>query len=295
MPIYEHTYRPYDAPEAPRRHRWWPIICQEVRVLLSKRTFVALVILGSLLFAMRIMQIVAMTRLSSNPNSPMYQIYMMIKSIEYLRLGPSLFFDFIRMQAPVVFVASLFAGAGMICDDVRYNLLPIYFSKPLSWRDYVMGKAATLVLIGLALTAAPALILLILTLALDPTYETLVELYWMPLPIVTFSLAVVLPCALGVLASSALFNSQRYAAIALFMVLFANLTLGQVLPEVLHKPGLGVIAFPLAVNRVGEAVFRDSKPAFRISWQVSLVFVLLVCAVTWYIIRRRARREEAAA
>ena len=71
----------------------------------------------------------------------------------------------------LVFITIIDAGSGLICNDFRNNLMEVYFSKPLNWRDYVMGKVMTLVTIGMALSAIPTLFMALLHVLFVPTLE----------------------------------------------------------------------------------------------------------------------------
>jgi hypothetical protein len=114
--------------------------------------FVGLIILGYMHVCLRILQVVAFDTLSSSPRSPITQ---MLREVAMFTVNSTTFFDFLRMQSGMVFLAAILAGAGMICDDYKNNLMEVYFSKPMTWRDYVLGKTMTLVIIGLAFTAIP--------------------------------------------------------------------------------------------------------------------------------------------
>jgi len=291
LPIYVQSYRTYDG-EARGRFRWVTMVRQELRVLFKVRTFVVLFVIGYLHACFRMLQVVAYDTIVSDPNSPLYQA---LRQIAALEVNERMFFDFLRIQSGLVFLTTILAGAGMICDDVKNNLMEIYFSKPLTWRDYVMGKVMTVVCVGLGFTAVPALLCLILHNALVPSFATLAATYWIAGSIIAFSLVLVLPCALGVLASSALSRSDRYASIAVFMLLFGDLMLGGMLSDLLHQRNYSIVAFPLAINRIGEALFRERQVSFDISWEWSGLYVLVVCVVALWIICRMVRRAEVAA
>ena len=291
MPIYDQTYRAYDGVALPRS-RWWVMVQQEIRVLFKIRVFVVLLILGYLNFVLRLMQVVTFDTLASNPNNP---VTVAFRNISMLAVNATMFFDFLRMQGPILFLVMILAGAGMICDDFRNNLTEIYFSKPLSWRGYVAGKVMTLLFLGLALTAVPGLLLVVLHNLLAPGLKTMQDTWWVVPSIVAFSFLLVVPCALGVLASSAMFRSQVMAGITIFMVLFADMAVGNILPELLHKPNYRVLAFPLAVNRVGEYLFKSRRLLFELPWGWSLLYVAAASAVMLWIVCRKARRAEVAA
>ena len=290
MPIYDQSYRPYDG-TVRRRFRWWTMVEQELRVLFRQRPFVYLLIIAMMHFFLRVFQVIAVDIIMSNPNNP---LAVTLRGIAMLTIDAKMFLDFVRIQAPLVFVISLFAGAGMICDDFRNNLMEIYFSKPLNWRDYVLGKTMTLATIGLAMTAVPAIFLVVLHNMLAPSLRTLGDTYWLPIPILLFSLIVVLPCALGVLAGSALFKSQRYAAIAVFMVLFGNNMAAVLLSEFLHERSFLALGLPMSINRVGESLFAQRRAMFELHWSWSALFVVAVCAAALWAVCRRVRRAEIA-
>jgi di/tricarboxylate transporter len=79
------------------------------------------------------------------------------------------------------------------------------------------------------------------------------------------------------------------------MVLFGDLTIGRVLPDLLHEQSYAIIAFPLAINRVGEMLFSTKRPMFDLSWQWSAVYIGAVCAICLWLICSKVRRSEIAA
>jgi ABC-type transport system involved in multi-copper enzyme maturation permease subunit len=268
------------------------MVQQELRVIARSRLFLALVILECLHVFFRLLQIFTYDTLNSSPASPLTQAF---RQIALLSVNSTTFLDFIRLQTGLVFLATILAGAGMICNDYKNNLLEIYFSKPLTWRDYVLGKFTALILVGLGFTAFPGLLLLAAHNVLSASLATLQDTYWLAYAIAGFSLVLVVPCALGVLACSALTSSQRYASIAVFMTLFGDLVIGRLLPELLHNRDYNIVAFPLAINRIGESLFRERHPLFELSWTWSALFVGVVCAGALAIVCRAVRRAEIAA
>jgi hypothetical protein len=127
-----------------------------------------------------------------------------------------------------------------------------------------------------------------------PGFETLQATWWLPFSIGVFSLVVVIPCTLGVLASSSLMKSSRYASIAIFMILFGDLVIGRNLPFLLHNPRWAIVAFPLALNRVGEYLFQQRRILFRLSLEWALVYFAVVCVIAMVIVCVKARRAEVA-
>ena len=291
MPVYEQSYRHYEG-TMQRRLRWAIVIEQELRVLSKARVFILLILPGLIHCILRLLQVVAYDIVIQDVNNPITPI---LKGITAIMVNERMFFDFLRLQAPLVFLILLYAGSGMICNDVRNNLMEVYFSKPIRWYDYALGKLLTLTFIGLALTAAPGVFLVLLHNLLAPSMELLKASWWWPAAIMGFSLVIVLPCALGILASSALMRSQNYAAIAVFMVLIANSTLGGVLAGVLQKRNYLLLSFPMTLNRIGQEFFGERRLVFDLRWEWSMTFVAVVCLLSAWVVFHRTRRAEVAA
>jgi ABC-2 type transport system permease protein len=65
------------------------------------------------------------------------------------------FLDFVIL----IFAASV--APEMLCDDRRENVLPLYFSRPLSRLDYLLSKIAAMAILMASLVFGPALMLFI--------------------------------------------------------------------------------------------------------------------------------------
>lgn len=290
MPVYRRSYRNYEG--TLRRHFRWAIVTeQELRVLSKSRVFMAFCLMGLLHAIMRLMQIVAYDVIMQNPNNPLTP---MLVHVSAIIVRETTFFDFVRIQSSLVFVATLYAGAGMICNDFRHNLMPVYFAKPIRWYDYALGKFFALTTVGILLTAVPGVILVVLHNILAPSWDLLATSYWWPASIIAFSLTVVLPCACGVLASSAVLGSQNFAAVAVVMLVVADSAMGAILSHALHWPSLFLLSFPLSINRIGESQFLQSSVMFDAPIIWPAFFWTSICAVSVWCVVRRVRSAEAA-
>lgn len=290
MPVFEQSYRSFDG-QVRKRFRWAIVMKQELKVLIREKFFLLVMIVGLLHLITRILQVVAFDIVVQNPNNPLTPA---LQQIEWIAVNSKMFLDFIRIQGPFVFIATLVAGSGMICNDQNNNLMEIYFSKPLSWRDYAMGKILTLVVIGLTLTAAPALLLAGLHLSFIPTMDSLRDVVgWAP-AIVAYSLVIVIPCSLGVLASSSLLSSQNFASISLFMIVVVNSAMAGLLSAMLKENNYLVASFPIALDRVGQELFGDTSLPFTLHWGWAMLFIATVSLGCLYVVMQKARRSEMA-
>lgn len=290
MPVYEQTYRSYDGTLRPR-FRWVTIVGQELRVLLSRRMFIFLVLLGNFHVVLRILQVFVIDVISKQQFGAFGGIF---AGAQFEETGAWIYFDFLRMQSPLIFITLIYAGSGLICNDFRNGLMEIYFSKPLNWRDYVMGKVMTLVTIGMALSALPALFMALLHVIFVPTLEELGNTLVLALPTVGFSLVIVLSFSLAILASSSLINSSRFASIAIFLLTFVDITVGLLFAVLTREENYLALAFPMSLNHLGELMFQEARydGPIDIAWPWPALFVLLVCGVSLAIICKKVRQAE---
>lgn len=291
MPIYKQSYRAFDG-KAHIPFRWWVIVKQEMRIIFSSKMFVYLMIMGVFHLCFRVFQVTVCDMMHMAKHNPML---MHLQSMELFTINPKMFYQFLVIQAPLVLISSMMAGSGMICNDFRDNLIEVYFSKPMTRRDYVAGKIMTLLIIGMLLTAIPGIFLVILHNLLAPGIATIQATWWWPLSILAFSLCLVLPVTLGILASSALFSSQRYASIGVLMILMASTMLGEFLPGQLKDPRFALFSFPMAINRIGEYLFDFKRPKYDFPWQWGLTIVVIVVVIAYWAVSSKVKRAERAA
>ena len=290
MPIYEQTYREYSG-DYRQRFRWAIIVQQELRILIKSKFFLGMLLVTLLHFLLRLMQVTIYDVIAQDPNSP---FAMAFANIQELEVNAKMIYDFLSMQSAIVFIVTIFAGAGMICNDVKNNLMEIYFSKPITWRDYALGKILALALIASVHSVIPAAALVIMHNLMLPGFDTIKDSWWWLYAILGYSVVLILPCILGVLASSALVKSKNFASAAVLMLLFANSAMGGTLGGVLRDNNYLAVSFPITLDHLGNHLFHDTNYLFPLHWGWCLAYVAAVCAVCLMIVLKRVRKAEIA-
>jgi ABC-type transport system involved in multi-copper enzyme maturation permease subunit len=290
MPIYDQSYRSYDGELRPR-FRWWTIVQQEFRVLFSRKLFVFLILLGNFHLLLRVLQIFVLDVVAKQATGVFSEVF---AEAQLTDSGPWVYFDFLRLQSPLLFLTLIYAGSGMINNDFRNNLVEIYFSKPINWRDYMIGKVVTLVLIGMCLSTLPALFLSIVHVTFTPTGAALSETLSLAGPIVAFSFMVCLSFSLTILAASSIINSSRFAGISILMLAVVNVSFSGLLALIVRDQDYLALAFPVVLNSLGESMFHETRyvDPIDVSWQASLIYVAVVCCVALALVARKARTAE---
>ena len=291
MPVYRRTYRNFEG-EYRRRFRWWLVFRQELRVLGKFRGFLILMLVAQLHTLLRLLQIVAYDVIMQDPNNVLTPL---LSQVQAIVVNQRTFYDYVQLQAPMVLLLCLYAGSGMICNDARNNLLDVYFSKPISWWDYVVGKVTALIFLGFSITGLPAIALVLMHNILRPSVELLNESWWWPGALTVFSLLIVVPCALSILACSSLLRSQGFAAITVFMTIITVSALGGLLANLLRDRDYILLSFPATVYRLGTELFDVPKVRFETGWEISLAYVVGVSVLSFVVVALKVRRSEVAA
>src|SRR5262249_19882341 len=153
-PIYEQAYRRYEARGALRRLRFWPITREGLRLVLVKRWF--LVLLGMALVPMlfRVGQIFLFTRVPEAGR---------IAPVDGRLVG-----EYLNGQIFSLLLISIFSGSGLVAEDLRSGAILVYLSRPLTRRDYILGKLGTLLALNLGVTLVPGPLLYVVGVALAP-------------------------------------------------------------------------------------------------------------------------------
>ena len=278
MPIYEQTYRKYEARAALRPVRFWPITREALRLILAKRVFIFLLLGAWVPFLVFVVGIYGVTRLP--------------EANRFLPIDGRLFGEFLNVQVIFTVFLSIFGGAGLIANDLRTGAILVYLSRPLTRRDYVLGKLGVLLALNLAVTLVPGLVLYLIGLALAPDLLLKWELAWISPAVVLQSFMIALSVSLLVLAVSALSRSARVAGLA-FVGLFIGLEIVRgVLVAIGDRPEAHVLSLQNDLRVVGNLMFGITErgvPVPAVYPPIVLVLVALGCLA---VLRARVRAVE---
>jgi ABC-2 type transport system permease protein len=276
MPIHDQGYRRYGGSRAPRGQAWSVITRAGLRTMLAKRMFLGLLLVAWFPFFVRAVQIYAAANLPQ---------------AAFLKPTAETFRQFLDQQSIFVFFVTVYVGAGLIANDRRANALQIYLSKPLTRAEYVFGKLAILIAFLLAVTWAPAMVLLLVQIAFAGNFTFLQNNLFLFPAITVFAAVQVITVASTMLALSSLSKSARYVAILYAMVLFFTSAIYGVLYAVTRSSSFSWISLSANLEQVGNIIFR--MPAkYDTPWPVSLLVIVVTVALCGWVLERRVRGVE---
>lgn len=279
MPIYDQGYRRYEARGPLRSVRFWPITREALRLVLSRRWFLVLLMVAWVPFLARCIQVFVVTRWP--------------EAGRVLPVDGRLFGQFLGQQLIFDLIVTIFAGAGLVANDLRTGAILVYLSRPLTRRDYVLGKLGVLMALNLAVTLAPALLLYAVGVGLAPEQFFTWELAWVPPAIVLYSLVVSLVMSLVALAVSSLSRSARVAGIGFFGLLLGLDLVRNVLRALYRRPETALLSLQGNLDALARALFDvPARPGLELYWAWPALVLVAVAAGSLLVLRARVRAVE---
>ena len=278
MPIHDQSYRRYSGSRAALGRSWLVIAWAGIKTMIGKRAFLGLLLMSWMQFIGR-----AVT-LWFAENVP--------QTAQILAPSAETFRDFLDKQGFFVFVVTVYVGAGLIANDRRANALQIYLSKPLLRAEYIAGKAAILFTFLSLVTWVPALLLLFVQVMFAGSFAFLkANLFLFP-AITVASLVQVLLATFTMLALSSLSKSARYVAILYSGILFFSAALyGAMFAITGGSTSFAWLSLSANLTQVVDVIFRVT-PRYTTPWQVSLIVIIGLIALSISVLERRVRGVE---
>jgi ABC-2 type transport system permease protein len=272
MPLHDPGYRHWKGDWTTHPYRWLAVARQGIRLLIKRKRFVFLMILSSLPFLVRAVMIYLSSAVGGYVGS--------------LKIEPGFFETFLSQQGFFVFIISIYAGAGLISNDLRANALQIYFSKPITRQDYILGKFGILAFFLALPTLVPAVLLYVLSILFEASLGFAPENLGVLGAILGYSLLIIFTSGLIMIGLSSLSKSSRFAGISFAAVFFFSQALAVILSSVLRDSRLGWIALENNVRRLGDVLFRTESHYQFAPWISLLILAVLMTAAVWTAYRR---------
>lgn len=214
MPILDQGYQHWDGKLAGHAFRWLAITRQGVKAQFKNRWLVSTLV-GALAPALLLAGFLILWGLFEQQATVLEPFLFLFQGLpDEVRHGPKgfrttfwtlAFTLFFRVQTFFAFVLVMLVGPDLISQDLRFNALPLYLSRPLRRVDYFLGKLGVIAtfLLGIMLIPAVLAYLIGLAFSMDPA---------------------VLPQTWRVLAASAAYGAILAASTGLLMLALSSLS-----------------------------------------------------------------------
>jgi ABC-2 type transport system permease protein len=271
--IYDQGYRPFEGELASPRSRFLTITANELRQAWKSKWFkrIAWASFGPLI---------------------VFAVLVVVAS-RFAALGGQMQDVWIPFWGIQMFFAMLvvfFIGRGAVGEDLRTGALVVYFSRPVSFMQYLAGKWLAVSAGVLGVTLLPGVVLAVFRWLAEPDATLVDFLLWLG-ALVTVSLLLALCMGWVVLAVSSLAGRARAAGIVWVILFFVSFGVAEGLSNATGIYELNAVGFGQASEQLAGILFRREGSLAEVFWLVvgQLGWAVLGLLVVLFRLRRWVR------
>jgi ABC-2 type transport system permease protein len=272
MPIFDQGYQHWSGQLAGHAWRWLAITRHGLRVALAGRA-IRLLLFVAVLPALVLAFVLAMWGLLEQKSDLITSIMPMFGFLDPAILaGPRAYrveiwtitySYFLQTESFFAMILILFVGPNLISQDLRYNALPLYFSRPLRRFDYLLGKLGVIVaLLGMVIVV-PALAAYALGIVFSLDITILRDTFRILLASVAYGLVISLSAGLLILALSSLSRNSRYVALFWIGMWFVTSAVSTALEAANFEQRIHEVHRAATAGSAGDKLFDEQSAAER--------------------------------
>jgi ABC-2 type transport system permease protein len=277
MPIFDQGYQHWSGELSGHGWRWLAITRHGVRIG-SKSRILRLLMLVSWIPALALVFMLCvwgMLERKSTIIAPLMQ-FMSFLQPEILadprhfriQIWTICYDFFLLMELRFAMIVVLLVGPTLISQDLRFNALPLYFSRPLRRIDYFLGKLGVIATFLGRMLILPCVIAYVLGLLFSLDLSILRDTLPLLLSSITYGLLISLSAGLLMLALSSLSRNSRYVALFWLGIWFVSSVVGGILENVAHEQRRQAMYMEMAVPMQNQTMqTAKDKRKYQREWQ----------------------------
>lgn len=285
MPIYDQGYQRWNGELQRHPARWWPIVRQGVWQFLPQRKYLTL--LGMAFLGPIFAGATLFTRLKGA------DILESVLGRGGFDAGPAFYWSMMSRQSLWVVLFTIMVGADLVSSDRRFKALQLYFSKPITPNDYIIGKLGVIATFQFLVLWVPTMLLWLFGMMIEPSAAYVGAIWYVPLAATLYCVIMVLVSGLMMLTASSIGQRTVYIAGAWFIFFGYGPFRGvaQIMKGLSDSEYWGLLSIESNVGMFGAWLFGGDLP-HEFHPLVSLLWLLLVSAGCYVLLRRRIRPVE---
>jgi ABC-2 type transport system permease protein len=207
-----------------------------------------------------------------------------------ISIDNTFFYRYISVQGVLAFLMTAFTGPGLISPDLANGALPLYFCRPFSRAEYVLGKSSVLAILLSQITWIPGLLLFAMQASLAGASWAWSNL-WIAGSLVVSSLIWIAILSLLAMALSAWVKWRIVAGALLLGVMFFGAGFAEAIDSVLRTESGQFFNLAYLMSTVWNALFRVHAE-HAISATEAWIALLVYCALSLGLLLRKVRAYE---
>jgi len=260
MPIFDQGYQHWNGTLHTRFWRWWAI-ARRGAWQASKNRFTRFVLFASLMPSLALATVLALWGLVEQQASWADLFLKTFGLPETIFSDPARlrnvvwtlafhYFSIFEFMAAMILV--LLAGPELISQDLRFNAMPLYFSKPLRRIDYFAGKLGVIGLLLSAVVFAPMIIAYVLGVAFSLDVKVVRDTLPVLLGGLMYGAVIVASAGTLMLAVSSLSRNTRTVGAIWIGAIMVSQSIAAITNETTKNDKTRVISYGGDLTRVGR-------------------------------------------
>ena len=273
MPIFDQGYQHWQGQPNSMLWRWWVISWRGVRTQFQNR-WTRMVVYLSITPSLALLAALIIWGLIENQVAfikPLLDLFSRGMPPEFrnspidfrMMVWTYSFYFFFTTQMTFALILVALVGPDLISKDLRFNAMPLYFSRPLRRFDYFLGKLGVIGFYISLVTLIPAVLAYALGVLFSLDFNILKDTIHLLLGSVAFSLVVILSAGMMILAISSLSRNSRLVMLSWLGFWFISSSLATIMlfiaRDVKWAPSVG---YTSNLTRVCDALLH-LEPAYQ--------------------------------
>ncbi len=209
---------------------------------------------------------------------------------QYLQINSNFFRYFCGFQGSLAVLLTAFVGPSLVAPDVANNAMPLYFCRPFSRTEYVLGKMSLLVTMLSLITWIPGLVLFLIQWSLAGT-EWARDNSWIASAIFVGLLVWCVTLCLIALALSAWIKWRIAAGGAILALFFAGAGFGTAVNSIVRTEYGSLFDLRQVISIIFSELFRDTAPPM-VPPSDAWIALAICAAVSLWLLAKRVRPFE---
>ncbi len=190
-----------------------------------------------------------------------------------------------------------FAGAGITGQDIQENSIAVYFSRPITWYDYLLAKFTSLVLMLSMVTLVPVVLIFSIGMAFSTKDLSYILEYIPVLMGMLFSYLIALVVMASVsMAFSSVIKKWVLSGVGIFAIFFFPSTISDILFSMFDNEYLRLMNTNFVMKNLFKPFYglKYNVSSEGLDWYILAGSLAMIVVVSWIIIISRFWKKEVA-
>ncbi|MFO0906929.1 MAG: ABC transporter permease subunit [Isosphaeraceae bacterium] len=279
MPIFDQGYQHWNGRFSSHAWRWLAVTRQGVRQQIGRRWWTKWLVAAAFVPGFVLAGVLIFWGLFEQQSALLQPIMSLLQALpDAVRNGPKEYrlavwtfaFDwFFRVETFFSMLLVLAVGPDLVSQDLRFNALPLYFSRPVRRFDYFLGKLGVIAFFLAIVAIGPAMAAYAIGVAFSLDLSVLRDTWKLLLGSILYGVVVTVSAGMLMLAISSLSRNSRLVGATWVGLWIVSSITAEVLMVTVEQPWCPLVSYSTNLQRMREEVLDmpGARGKFLALWE----------------------------